>query len=111
MGLISDFIIQYLFKADGDQIVHVLNRQEEKHPSREQGYRVFQNPFRFPREDSSAPRMLIVKKECPPEFDAFMSCLDSNPGKPENCLNLRQVMFECGKAGFKKANTDVDYHY
>lgn len=40
-----------------------------------------------------------------------MECLDNNPGKPENCLSLRDKMFECGKSGFKKANTDVDYSY
>lgn len=55
--------------------------------------------------------MQIVKKECPPEFDAFTSCIDNNPGKPENCINLRQALFECGKAGIKKANTDPDYTY
>ena len=55
--------------------------------------------------------MLIIKKECPDEFGDFMSCLDNNPGKPENCLSLRQAMFECGKGGFKKANTDPDYTY
>lgn len=67
--------------------------------------------YRFPREDPSAPRMLIVKKECPPEYEAFIGCLEANPGKPENCMSFRQEMFECGKAGFKKANSDPDYTY
>jgi len=34
------FIIQYLFKANGEQVLHVFYRQEEVYPSREQGYRV-----------------------------------------------------------------------
>jgi len=55
--------------------------------------------------------MLIVKKECPPEYEAFVGCLEANPGKPENCTSFRQEMFECGKAGFKKANSDPDYTY
>ncbi len=55
--------------------------------------------------------MLIVKKECPPEYDAFMACLEANPGKPENCTSFRQSLFECGKGGFKKANSDPDYTY
>ena len=55
--------------------------------------------------------MLIMKKECPAEYETFMDCLDKNPGKPENCLNLRQELFDCGKPGIKKANTDPDYTY
>ena len=55
--------------------------------------------------------MLIVKKECPAEFDTFMDCLDKNPGKPENCVQLREKMFDCGKSGFKKANSDPEYIY
>jgi hypothetical protein len=101
----------YILVRDGDQVLHVFDSQEEKHPSGEQGYRVLMGLVRFPREDKAAPRMLIVKKECPPEYDAFMSCLDNNPGKPEKCLTLRQEMFECGKAGFKKANSDPGYTY
>jgi hypothetical protein len=55
--------------------------------------------------------MLIVQKECPPEFEKFTECLDKNPGKPENCISLRQALFECGKGGFKKANSDPTYVY
>ena len=55
--------------------------------------------------------MRIIKRECPDEYDSFMSCLDANPGKPENCLTLKQEMFDCGKAGFKKANSDPNYIY
>ena len=66
---------------------------------------------RFPRDDKNAPRMRIVRKECPDDYEKFMSCLENNPGKPENCLSLRDAMFECGKSGFKKANTDMDYTY
>ena len=59
----------------------------------------------------AAPRMLIVKKECPPEFGAFSSCLENNPGKPELCASFREALFECGKGGIKKANSDPDYVY
>ena len=83
------FIIQYLFKANGEQVLHVFYRQEEIHPPREQGYRVHICLCRFPREDPSAPRMRIVKKECPPEFDEYMGCLEKNPGKAENCIKFR----------------------
>jgi hypothetical protein len=55
--------------------------------------------------------MLIVKKECPPEYDAFISCLENNPAQPEVCVPLRQALFDCGKGGFKKANSDPDYVY
>ena len=34
---------------------------------------------RFPRDDKNAPRMLIVKKECPDEFHSFVSCTEKNP--------------------------------
>ena len=76
--------------------------------------RVFSNLFtnsRFPKEDPSAPRMRIVKKECPPEYDAYMSCLEANAEKPEVCKPLREVLFECGRPGFYKANTDETYEY
>jgi len=55
--------------------------------------------------------MLIMKKECPGEYDGFMGCLEANPGKPEKCLNMRQELFECGKPGIKKANSDPTYVY
>lgn len=101
----------FILAGNGEQVVHVLDSQKAQHPHGKQGYRVYFGLDRFPREDKSAPRMLIVKKECPDEYGSFMSCLDNNPGKPENCLSLRQEMFECGKGGFKKANTDPDYTY
>lgn len=55
--------------------------------------------------------MLIVKKECPDEYNTFIDCLEANPGKPENCATLRYAMFDCGKTGFKKANTEAGYTY
>jgi hypothetical protein len=55
--------------------------------------------------------MMIVRKECPGEFDEYMSCLEQNPTAPENCNKLKESMFECGKGGYKKANTDPDYTY
>ena len=45
--------------------------------------------LRFPREDLNAPRMRIVKRECPPEFSDFVSCLDKNSSKPELCIPIR----------------------
>ena len=55
--------------------------------------------------------MLIMKKECPAEYDTFMDCLAKNPGKAENCLSFRQELVECGKPGIRKANSDPDYTY
>lgn len=55
--------------------------------------------------------MRIVEKECPAEFNVFKECIAKNAAKPELCVNDKQTMFECGKAGFKKANTDPNYVY
>jgi hypothetical protein len=33
--------------------------------------------------------MKIVKRECPPEFNDFISCLEKNAAKPDVCLPLR----------------------
>jgi len=55
--------------------------------------------------------MKIIKKECPDEFHAFQDCVVNNSSAPEKCLTLRFEMFECGKAGFKKANSDANYVY
>lgn len=55
--------------------------------------------------------MRIVQKECPDEFGSFKDCLVKNASKPEACISLKQAMFECGKTGFKKANTDANYIY
>jgi hypothetical protein len=67
--------------------------------------------WRFPKDDINAPRMRIVKKECPPEFEAFIDCLSKNSAKPELCVPIKEKLFECGRPGFKKANTDPDYEY
>ena len=55
--------------------------------------------------------MLIVKKECPPEYNAYMACLEKNPDNPDLCKNFREALFECGRPGFYKANTDSTYEY
>jgi len=39
------------------------------------GIEYIQKYIRFPREDNHAPRMLIVKKECPPEYNNFIDCI------------------------------------
>ena len=66
---------------------------------------------RFPKEDPNAPRMLIVKKECPDEFEKYTDCLTKNSANPDVCKNLKEELFICGKPGFKKANTDPTYTY
>ena len=40
-----------------------------------------------------------------------MTCVSTNQSKPELCLPLREQLYECGKPGFKKANTDPNYEY
>lgn len=97
--------------TDVEQIVHVRHGQEAQHSSRFQGYRVHPISSRFPREDAHSPRMLIIRKECPDDYVRFQDCLAANPSSPELCLNLRNELFECGKGGFKKANSDPNYVY
>lgn len=55
--------------------------------------------------------MLIVKKECPDEFEKYTDCLTKNSANPDVCKNLKEELFICGKPGFKKANTDPTYTY
>lgn len=40
-----------------------------------------------------------------------MDCLSKNAAKPELCVPIKEKLFECGRPGFKKANTDPDYEY
>jgi len=40
-----------------------------------------------------------------------MDCLSKNPTNPDACKSQKEALFDCGKPGFKKANTDPDYEY
>jgi len=55
--------------------------------------------------------MQIMKKECPPEYEQFIECLNKNPDNTDKCLDLRQKLFDCGKPGIRKANADPNYTY
>jgi hypothetical protein len=65
----------------------------------------------FPKEDINSPRMRISRKECPDEFEVYNSCLAENQSNPDACAPFKEALFECGKPGFVKANTDKDYEY
>lgn len=55
--------------------------------------------------------MRIVRKECPAEYEVYMNCLSKNAANPDLCKKDKEDLFECGKPGFKKANTDITYEY
>lgn len=40
-----------------------------------------------------------------------MACVEKNPDNTDVCKPLRQELFDCGRPGFKKANTDPNYEY
>ena len=114
LNFISMYIIipfNFKQKKNGESFLYVLNCKEKKYPSWIKGYRVLITLFRFPKEDTNAPRMRIAKKECPDEYDSYMDCLTVNAANPDKCIPLRDQLFVCGRPGFRKANTDPDYEY
>ena len=78
VDLLNELIIfLFFYSAIKCKADHTTSQQPEKeaHCSNQ---RVLSNYFiyvRFPREDLNAPRMKIVKRECPAEFSEFVSCV------------------------------------
>ncbi|CAD8100964.1 unnamed protein product [Paramecium primaurelia] len=64
----------------------------------------------FPREDESAPRTIILKKECPGELSAFKECVIRTKDESK-CMSFKDALLECGKPAFRKANTTPDYQF
>lgn len=73
--------------------------------------RLFSRINSFPREDDSAPRMQIIKKECGSEYAVFKECVTKNDGVEGPCLNQKEVMVDCGKIAFRKANNTPGFTY
>jgi hypothetical protein len=40
-----------------------------------------------------------------------MGCLEKNKVDPDVCKEFKDLLFECGRPAFKKANTDPNYEY
>mmetsp|Transcript_18881 Transcript_18881/g.26529 ORF Transcript_18881/g.26529 Transcript_18881/m.26529 type:complete len:90 (+) Transcript_18881:95-364(+) len=65
----------------------------------------------FPKWDDNAPRVLILKKECPDQYSTFSSCMKANDNDENICYEKKQALLECGGPAFRKANSDETYTY
>mmetsp|Transcript_8059 Transcript_8059/g.15837 ORF Transcript_8059/g.15837 Transcript_8059/m.15837 type:complete len:102 (-) Transcript_8059:5912-6217(-) len=66
----------------------------------------------FPRKESSSPRTLIYRNECPDQLIAFNQCLDSHNGQSSKCTPQKDALEGCGTNFFKIINAmDTPYDY
>jgi len=63
----------------------------------------------YPREEDSAPRMVILKKECPDDHTEWITCCKANAGQESKCSDLKDTLYECGIVAFRRVNNDPDY--
>ncbi len=61
----------------------------------------------FSREEESAPRTQIIKKECPEEYKAYKACF--NEHGDQKCQHLKDEMKACGQIAFRMVNTTPSY--
>ncbi|EGR30838.1 hypothetical protein IMG5_122710 [Ichthyophthirius multifiliis] len=62
----------------------------------------------FQREDDNAPRMKILRKECPDDYQTYKECMVKFNSEAK-CVTFKDKMIECGVVAFKKANSEAGY--
>jgi hypothetical protein len=68
-------------------------------------------PFSFPREDSSAPRQIILKDNCPKEYGDFKECLHANNSDENKCPTQKAVLTKCANKAFRKINNNAEMFF